>query len=153
MKAIEKTMGAGLLGQEKTKEVEQNFQEAKKRFTVTACENCQSTRVNHSWSKLDFVSMASEAGKIGQLIVPAYYLPTREAHSTVGAILSRLDKEAAGLVFDGGPQRKRADDALITAHNVFLNSLYLQKEYFKLSELEEPLQKCLSDFQDIWAHG
>lgn len=151
MKAIEETFGTELLDEEKTKEVEQNFQRVKERFMITDCEKCGSTRLNHTWSKLDFVSMARNAGEIGQLIVPAYYFPTKEAHSTVGAILSRLDKEGKGLIFDGGPQRKRADDALISAHNLILNNLYLQKEHFKLAALEEPLQKCVSDFQDIWA--
>jgi len=55
------------------------------------------------------------------------------------------------LMFDGGPQRKRADDAMITAHNLILNNLELQKDYFKLTSLEEPLAKCLEDFMAIWS--
>jgi hypothetical protein len=150
MKAIETTMGSALLGEEKTREVEQHFRRVKERFMVTDCGECKSTRLNYTWSKLDFVSMARDSGEIGQLIVPAYYLPTKEAHSTVGAILSRLDKGKTGLEFDGGAQRKRADDALITAHNVILDNLALQEQHFKLNALEKPLQTCRSDFIDIW---
>jgi hypothetical protein len=150
LKAIDDTFGKELFGEDKRKEVEQNFQGVKARFTITDCKRCGTTRLNHTWSRLDFVSMARRAGEIGQLIVPAHYLPTREAHSTAGAILSRLDQEGEGLIFDGGPQRERADEALISAHNLILNNLDLQKEHFKLDALGEPLQKCLSDFHDVW---
>ena len=151
MKAIDGTFGTQLLGQEKREEVEREFQKVRERYTVTDCKECKTTRLNYTWSKLDFVAMAKKAGPIGQLIVPGYYLPTKEAHSTIDAIFTRLDPESEGLVFDGGPQRKRADDAMITAHNLILNNLELQKEYFKLTSLEEPLQRCLSDFMEIWA--
>jgi hypothetical protein len=151
LRAIEVTFGTEVLDEQKKTEIEQNFQQAKERFMITDCKKCQTTRLNHTWSKLDFVSMARNAGEIGQLIVPAYYFPTKEAHSTVGAILSRLDEESGGLVFDGGPQRKRADHALISAHNLILNNLNLQREHFKLAAMEGPLEKCASDFRDIWA--
>jgi hypothetical protein len=150
MKAIQETFGPELLGKTITNEVEQRFQQVRERFMITNCKKCDTTRLNHTWSKLDFVSMAKRAGAIGQLIVPAYYFPTNQAHSTVGAMLARIDKESGGWVFDGGPQRKRADDALITAHNLALDNLDLQKEHFNLVALEAPLQKCLSDFHDIW---
>jgi hypothetical protein len=81
------------------------------------------------------------------------YLPTKEAHSTVDAIFTRLDPEAKGLMFDGGPQRKRADDAMLTAHNIILDNLNLQKEYFKLESLDEQLEKCVSDFMAIWSRS
>jgi hypothetical protein len=150
MKAIEETFGSDLLGKEKTEEVRENFQRVKGQFAVTDCAKCGTTRTNHTWSKLDFVSMARKTGELGKLIVPAYYLPTKEAHSTIGAILSRLDPEGDGLVFDGGPQRKRADDALISAHNLILNALELQRDHFQLADLEKPLELCFSDFMDIW---
>jgi hypothetical protein len=153
MKAIDETFGPELLGQEKREEVEKQFQEVKDRFLITECEKCHTTRVNHSWSKLDVVSMAKKAGAVGDLILPAYYMPMKELHSTVDAIFARLDVGKNGLIFDGGPQRKRADDAMITAHNLILNNLELQKEHFKLTSLEEPLQKCLSDFMDIWSRS
>ena len=40
--------------------------------------------------------------------------------------------------------------ALITAHNLILDVLDLQKEQFKLAALDKPLKKCLQDFRDIW---
>jgi hypothetical protein len=150
MKALQETFGPEILDKKTSAEVEERFQLLKDRFSITSCKKCKTKRLNHTWSKIDFVSMAKRAGPVGELIVPGYYLPTNQAHSTVGAILSRIDPESKGFIFDGGPQHKRADDALITAHNLALNNLDLQKDHFNLASLEDPLQKCLSDFRDIW---
>jgi len=150
-KAIEDTMGKNILPKDKAQEVEINYQKVKAQFMVTACKKCGTKRLNHTWCKLDFVSMANAAGKIGQSIVPAYYLPMRHAHSTVAAILDRLEQPAGGgLAFDAGPQRVWARDALRAAHTVLLNILELQGEHFKLASLDAPLQKCVEDFRDIW---
>ena len=148
--AIRKTFGTDALPDEKFREVQANYQAVKSRFMVTDCKKCGTTRLNHTWSKLDVVSMAAEAG-LGQLIVPGYYIPTRQAHSTMGAILSRLEQPAAGGIgFDPGPQRDDAHLALFTAHNLILNVLHLQKEHFHLDALEAPVNKCSADFLDIW---
>jgi hypothetical protein len=41
-------------------------------------------RLNQTWNKLDFVSMAKTTGDLGDLIIPGYYLPLRHAHPTFG---------------------------------------------------------------------
>jgi Family of unknown function (DUF5677) len=149
--AIKDTFGEDVLPKDKVEELKSNRDRVRTRFMVRVCEKCGATGENFTWTKLDFVSMAREAGSIGQLIVPGYYLPIRQAHSTVAALLSRLiDTKDGGLTFDEGPQREQADDALITAHNILLNILDLQKEHFTLNSLEEPLQRCFQDFIDIW---
>lgn len=150
-RAIQATFGENVLAKEKLEEVEAKYNEVRERFMVTDCKKCNTKRLNYTWSKLDFVSMAHAAGSIGSLIVPGYYIPTRQAHSTAGAILSRLkESETGGLEFDGTPQRDDADGALITAHNLLLNVIDLQKEHFRLTVLEKPLQTCFQDFLDIW---
>jgi hypothetical protein len=96
--------------------------------------------------------MARECGTLGQLIVPAYYLPMQEAHTTVGSLLNRLQaKSDNSLEFNPGPQREIAKDALMSAHNIMLNVLELQEEHFNKNDLEEPLRICRRDFVDIWA--
>ena len=88
MQAIKETFGEDALEKQTVAEVEARFQGVKEqeRFLVTDCRKCGTKRLNYTWSKLDFVSMAREAGAVGKLIVPGYYIPTRAAHSTVGAI-------------------------------------------------------------------
>jgi Family of unknown function (DUF5677) len=148
------TLGADTFSPELMKQIEDEYQRVKPKFMITACEKCATKRLNHTWTKIDLVTMAMNSGGLEKLLVPAYYMGLREGHSTVGAIFSRLDADAAqagdGLVFDGGSQRKRADVALLTAHKIILIVLDLHKEHFQLETLEEPLQACTRDLFAIW---
>jgi hypothetical protein len=94
--------------------------------------------------------MAHKTGSLGKLIVPAYYSPTEQAHSTPGAIFSRLEEIEGRVTFKDGPQREQADSSLLMGHNIVLNVLELQKEEFGLDALAQPLQECFQDFLDIW---
>lgn len=140
---------------EQKKKIEAEFEEAKPRFMITGCAECGEKRLNHTWTKLDFVSMAKRCGALAKLLVPAYYMGVREGHSSINAIFSRLDAGAAasgeGLVFDGSSQRKRADSALLTAHKVLLMVLELQKIHFHMESLEQPLRICFEDIFAIWS--
>lgn len=40
----------------------------------------------------------------------------------------------------------------MTAHNLILDVLDLQKEHFKLDSLESALQTRMQDFMDSWGH-
>lgn len=126
----------------------------KVQFVVPDCKVCGTTRMNHTWSKVDIVTMARLTKNLWTFILPGYYLPMREAHSTVGAIFSRLDAQAAktdqGLIFDGELQRDRAHTALFTAHLILLDALELQREFFKIAELEPLMQTCIADYTEMW---
>jgi hypothetical protein len=138
--------------------IKANFEAVKERFMVPACqEDCEkcrtARRLNHTWTRTDVVSMARESEDLQAMLVPAYYLPMREFHSTMGAIFSRLDADAAskseGLIFDGAAQRGRADQAIITALTLLLNILDLQRECFQIKELEPLMQTCFEDFRTV----
>src|SRR6476661_2644507 len=85
------TFGKDVLSTETVADVQRKYEEAKERFMVKACD-CGAKRVNHTWSKLDFVSMAKKTGDLGSMIVHGYYLPLRHSHSTYRAIIERLEK-------------------------------------------------------------
>jgi Family of unknown function (DUF5677) len=151
IREIIRTFGEASIPSERVKEVDENYARVRNSFVVTACSACGRKDVSYTWSKLDFVSMARAAGGTGQLVALAYYLPMREAHSTTGAILSRLSLDPGNvLMFESGAQNREGEFALITAHNLLLNVIDLQKEYFKLEFLAEPLQASLDDFNEIW---
>jgi hypothetical protein len=151
MLSIKETMGDDVFPDNISGDVEQKYKDLKERFMVTDCKKCGTKRLNHTWSKLDFVAMAKKTGALGQLIVPGYYIPLRQAHSTVASMLSRLEEsETGGISFDPSAQRDAADDALMTAHNVLLGVLEVQDEHFKLPGLHEKIQTCLQDFLDIY---
>lgn len=151
--AFQSSEGQDVIPQDQADKIETDFKAVKTRFMVTDCKTCQTTRLNYTWSKKDFVSMARESEDLWRFIVPAYYLPTREFHSTMGAIFSRLDADSAargeGLIFDGASQRGQADEAIISALIILLNILDLQRECFHLEELEPLLQTCFEDFKAI----
>lgn len=153
MVAIQSSMSPGIFSQEQVEKIKKDFEAVKQRFIITDCRACKTTRLNHTWSKTDIVTMAREFEDLWRFIVPAYYLPTREFHSTMGAIFSRLDADAVakdgGLIFDGAAQRDRADQAIITAYTILLNVLDLQRECFQIKELEPLMQACLEDFRAL----
>jgi hypothetical protein len=89
-------------------ETRKMYERVKEKFMVTACRKCDSKRVNHTWSKLDFVSMARAAGSLRKFIVPAYYLPLQHTQATVPSILSHLEEvEGGGIVFTDDPKGKK----------------------------------------------
>jgi Family of unknown function (DUF5677) len=147
--ALRKTFGEATLPKERVDEVEAGFREVKEKFRTTLCLDRGRKGLAYTWG-LDFVSMAAKAGDLGKYIVPAYYLPLREAHSTAGAIVSRLKESPNGVEFDGGPQNEQGHTALLTAHSLLIHLLKLQQKHFQLAELEEPLRTCWTDFQETW---
>ena len=147
-------IGGDVFPPEKVEKIKREFETVKARFMISDCKVCKTIRLNHTWTKVDVVSMARMADKnLSLMVVPAYIVPTREFHSTLGAIFSRLDPEAAarneGLLFDGAAQRDRADQSLITGCNLLLNVLDLQREVFHIQELEPLLQICFEDFRAL----
>ena len=57
---------------------------------------------------------------------------------------------SGALVFDGASDHDAVDRIVMTAQNVILDVLELQKTHFELAELHEPLQQCCEDFLFIW---
>jgi hypothetical protein len=148
---VNETFGEEVLPKDKVEETRQMYAQVKHRFMVKRCKDCGTTQLNHTWSKLDFVSMAKVAGILGNFIVPAYYLPLQHKHATVRSILSRLEAVDDGrFALTSRPQRNEADDALRLGHLIVLNVLLLQKEHFKLAALNEALDTCYSDYMATW---
>jgi hypothetical protein len=152
--AVEQSMGKDVFSAQQADQIRKDFAEVKAQFVVPDCKVCGTTRMNHTWSKVDIVSMARMTESLWPFIMPGYYMPMREAHSTIGAIFSRLDPQAAandeGLIFDGELQRDRAHTALFTAHLILLDALELQREFFKIAELETVMQTCIADYTEMW---
>ncbi len=150
LRAIQETIGPDVIPAEAADRTEQQYQSTIDDYMITDCAACGTKRINHTWHKLDIVSMAKRTA-LGKLIVPAYYIPMRHTHSTVSGLLSRLEEtDLGGLGFNPDPQPKEADMALGVSHDIVLAVLEIQMKFFKLQKLEQPLQVCLQDFVDIW---
>ena len=148
--ALKETFGEATIPKGDAEEVERQFGRVREKFMVTDCKKCGTTRLNYTWSKLDFASMAKKVGSLGTLIVPAYYLPLEHGHSTSAGIVFRLTGSEEMVSFKDESHREEADSSLHLSHHILLDILLLQQEHFALSVLEEPIRTCFRDFVDIW---
>src|SRR5258708_14788780 len=78
LSSIKETIGEDVIPENLSSDVEQRYQELREKFMITDCETCGTKRLNHTWSKLDFVAMAKKTS-LEQLIVPVYYIPLRQS--------------------------------------------------------------------------
>jgi len=155
VKPIEETFGTAILSDDLKGEQKKRFEAVKDRFMVKSCKSktCDEMRLGHTWSKLDFVSMAKKTGHIGTLIVPGYFLPLRHAHPTLGSLSQRIEVVEDRLEFKAEDQPELADQALMTAHNCLLTALEIQAERFSIEGLREAIDTCVRDWRDIWSPG
>jgi predicted RNA-binding protein len=109
MKPILETFGEGVLAHDIIEDTERRYRGVKDEFMVKSCKSktCDERRVGHTWSKLDFVSMAKTTGAIGSLIVPGYFVPLRHAHSTVRAMTERLEHGDGHMGFNREYSRRK----------------------------------------------
>ena len=70
--AIEETFGKGSVSEKTASDLKERYEAVKDTFHVSLCNKCGTHRVNHTWSKLNFVAMARKTGSLGELTVPAY---------------------------------------------------------------------------------
>jgi hypothetical protein len=146
------TFGNEVLPTELVTEIRYKATEVKETFMIPVCDHPNpQMRLNHSWNKLDFVSMAKKAGAIGNLIVPGYYFPLRHAHPTFGGLTERLEIINETMSLKGEAQPDIADRSLMTAHNCILDALKVQSEHFEIANLEDAIQICYKDFVRIWS--
>ena len=153
MKPILDTFGESALPAEMVADIERRYAEVKNRFMVKSCKStiCEEKRVGHTWSKLDFVSMAKKTGAIGSLIVPGYFFPLRHTHGTYRAMTERLELSNGQMGFKRESQPDEADQALITAHNCLFVALEVQEERFKIEGLRDAIQNAKRDWALVWS--
>lgn len=148
--AIERSYGTDSLPADEVAEARRRFDEVKEQFMVPDCETCETQRLNYTWTRLDFVSMAHQVESLKNLIVPAYYVPMGHLHSTPTSVLKRLSGEGEGVTFVSAPQRDSADDAMIAAHRIVLDGLRLCVDHFGWADALAATEVCESDFTDCW---
>ena len=133
--AARQTLGSEAVSDHLLAEATAEYNKVRERFSIIACRECGSERLNHTWNKLDIVSMAMKTRILGTLIVPAYYMALRHAHSTAGALAERVYLDRDHFGFDPEPQRRQADDALRLSFLIAIEVLVVFERTFKSSEL------------------
>ena len=146
------TFGDNILPADVISEARRKAAKVKQDFMVPVCDHPSAKmRLNHTWSKLDFVATAKKTGALGQLIIPGYYMPLRHAHASFAGLTERLEIVDGRMGLKTDAQPDVVDRSLITAHNCILNALEVQKEHFKVHGLEEAMRVCFQDFVRVWS--
>ena len=153
-KALRETFGVAAEDAQRFAKLEENFKRVRDRFMIPDCERCGTKRLNHTWSKLDIVSMASKVsktmGRLKDALIPAYYLPLAQAHSTFASLSARVNVANGAVTFKGGPLREDADRSFQYAHLLLLNMLNIQLEHFQFKPLREPLKAAFNSYKLTW---
>ena len=128
--------------QENLDVLEEHYQRVKDQFLVS-CE-CGKSRVGPSWSKLDFASMAKRHDAIRELLVHAYYLPLQQAHSTLKSASALLQMSNNEKTYRTSYE-ELSDEICRLAHLLLLHALQVQRDHFRLPDLEASLEVAFAD--------
>jgi len=156
MKSVAKTFeGIFAYPPEKLEKARQKSKEVEKQFMVKTCREkgctCTHEHVNHTWSKLDFVSMTGQVGELGRMVSAAYVYPLRHAHSTWAGMAERVEAGESHMTFQHDNNPDTGEQALMMAHQCLLDVLGVQVVWFKLIKLGEQLHTCHDDFAKVWS--
>ncbi len=131
-------------------QLQKDYESVKPKFMVTDCEKCKTKTVGPSWTKLSFVAMAAKVPPLDALIVPAYYVPLSQAHSTLKSISSLLHGVKGELEFKKDYSAE-ADETFHLAYLLLMHVFKIQATHFKIAEIEKATNVVLGDYIDI--HG
>ena len=151
MQSILQNNGETAISEEIKEERERRFKAVKENYMIDDCKKCGTKRMNHTWSKLDIVSMAKKSPWLKKYLVPGYYIPMSYVHSTVHSMLARLEENPeGGISFNASAQPRQADDTLKTAHILILYIVREQQKHFRLDDPERLIQRAEREYPEIW---
>ena len=134
-----------MLGKKAMDEVETDFQKVKGKF-VTGKKN----KLQISWTKKTFEELVKDAGDTYKaLYLYCYVRPLLQAHPSASSILDRLKDEGGTITFSMESNTEIVNWPLISAHNLVIQVMGEQDEYFKLG-LDDEIQERVKDFHACW---
>jgi len=151
--AIERTLGLTPEDQKGKDQLRENFDRVKAKFEIPCCKDCKEKRLNHTWSRLDVVSMAGKISlftKLKDAVVPAYYMPLAQAHSTLASAILRVGEANGSFIVDPDLARGESHRSFQYAHLLLLSTLVIQHERFQLAEFDVLLQTAFEHFRKAW---
>jgi hypothetical protein len=130
-------------------ELRTEYERVRERFLVTDCAKCKTTSVGPSWSKLSFVAMAGQVPPLDALLVPAYYDPLAQAHSTLHSITSVLSAANGDLEFRKD-YTAQADETFHLAYLLLMHVFKIQAQHFQLADLDTALERAITDYVALY---
>jgi hypothetical protein len=149
-----------LMTEERRAELYEMYEKVKEKYEIPVCrvckiegcEECKKKRINHTWTKVDLVTMAVQVGIPSLFIEICYYIPMEETHPKVGAILRRIKSDdEKSYQYDESPRANDEKDVLWSAHFFLLQTLEVLKTHLHMDILDDPLRQCRADYKATWA--
>ena len=138
-----------MLGKKAIDDVEKDFQTVKTKFTRG---KGKKKSLQMSWTKKTMEALVDAAGDTYKaLYLYCYVRPLLQAHPSASSILDRLKDEGGTITFDVESSKGMIVWPLISAHNLVIQTLGEQNDYFKLS-LDAEIKERVADFQACWNH-
>ena len=114
------------------------------------CTKCGQPKTQEAWTRVDLATMAKKAApQLAALYGSCYLEPTFHSHATAFGLERRIYDAGS----NGYSYRETSEDeagiALVLGHNVLLQMLQLQDDYFQLG-LDEELSALGAEFLRIW---
>lgn len=147
--AIKETIGFDPDDQKRHEDLEAEYAKIKSQYEVKVCKTCKTTRVGTSWHKLDLVTMAKSLPNLRELVVPGYYIPLSQAHSTFKSIASLIEEKDGNILFKND-YSEECDRAFKLAHLLMIHVLQVQADHFKIPEIEAWVKAAVDDYVAIW---
>lgn len=150
---IKETLDIDAEDEAKLRDLEEEYAQVVDHFRIHACKKCDKTRINHSWTQLDFVTMAAGVGSLGRVIVPGYYMPSAQAHATAASAIYRLSERPDGTLFvDPEANAQEARRSFQFAHLIILGVLTTQHEFFRLTDLDYVMNEAWKHYRLAWGY-
>ena len=122
---------------------------AEERKKMSLCNACGQVKTIDAWTPLDLASMAKIAGKsLEDLYAYAYLDPTSHMHATGAGMSARMTHTDDAWLYKLDTTAE-AQVALTLGHNLILQNLGIQNEYFALG-LEDSIHKRLEAYGPVW---
>jgi hypothetical protein len=113
------------------------------------CKGCGRLKTVDAWTALDLASMAKDLGPhLENLYALCYLEPTAHMHATGAGVSARMVHTDTAWLYKIDT-RAEIKMALISGHNVLLECLRTQNDYFSYG-LEEEIGKLFTAFSHVW---
>jgi hypothetical protein len=135
---------------EKIDALEAEYKRVKSKRAESICKKCGQPKTQDAWTRVDLATMATQAAiALSALYGACYLTPTFHSHATGFGLSARFLDSGNGNISYLENTEGEARQALLLAHNLLLQNLGLQDEYFNLG-LAAEIQPRIDAFARIW---
>jgi hypothetical protein len=130
--------------------LEVSYNEANAKRKVSVCNRCGQPITQDAWTRLDLATMAKQTDpNLAVLYATCYLEPTFHSHATAYALGRRMRQTEVGVNTFKESSEEEARKAVLLGHNLILQLLNRQNDYFGLN-LQFEVNERLEMFSKIW---